>query len=168
MNSPPVQPSPPEFHLKASRQPMLWAAAAYALGIVVGIQAWRPPFWWAAAATVFVIAAVYFVQRRSGAAWLLALGTLFLAGALHIQIRKPFPDFDTSVQPYADRQPLSVVAHVVRDGHLQQAGYGEIRQTIDVETEQLETSTGEIIAAHSGVRLSIYSTRPVSAENEDT
>ena|SRR5215831_11474214 len=30
MDSPPVQPGPPEFHLKTSRQPMLWAAVAYA------------------------------------------------------------------------------------------------------------------------------------------
>jgi len=166
MNSPPAQSGLPAFHLKASRQPMLWAAAAYAVGIEAGVHAWRPPFWWAAAAVAFVIAAVYFVQRRSGAAWLLALGTLFLAGALHIQIRKPFPDLETSVQLYADRQPLSVVAHVIRDGHLQQAGYGEIRQTIDVETEQLETAAGEIISAHSGVRLSIYSAFPQGVEAE--
>jgi len=146
---------------------MFWAASSYALGIVAGIYAWRPPFWWAAAGAGFAIAAVYFVQRRSGLSWLLALGTLFLAGALHIQIRKPFPALDTSIQPDADRQPLSITAHVIRDGRLHEAGYGEIRQTLDVESEQVQTLSGEIIAARSGVRLSIYSPRPDKTVPED-
>jgi hypothetical protein len=25
---------------------MLWAAAAYSLGIVAGVDAWRPAVWW--------------------------------------------------------------------------------------------------------------------------
>jgi len=167
MTSPPASAGPPAFHSKAPRQPMLWAAASYALGIAAGIYTWRPPFWWVAATTLFLLAAVYLGQRRSRAAWLLVLGGFFLAGALHIQIRKPFPALDTSIQPYADRQPLSVTAHVVRDGHLQQGGDGEIRQTLDVETEQFQTLSGEIIPGRSGVRLSIYSPHPPDAARED-
>jgi len=166
MNSPATSAGPPAFHLKATRQPMWWAATAYALGIVVGTFAWRPPLWWVSAGAVFVMAAVYLAQRHSRLGWLLALAAFFLAGALHIQLRKPFPALDTSIQPYADRQPLSITAHVIRDGRLQQAGYGEIRQSLDVELEQIQTLSGEIIPAHSGVRLSIYSPQPQDAAPE--
>jgi hypothetical protein len=42
MNGIPTSASPPAFHFKASRQPMLWAAVAYSLGIVAGVYLWRP------------------------------------------------------------------------------------------------------------------------------
>lgn len=76
---------PLALQFKASRQPMLWAAGAYSLGIVAGVYAWRPAVWWVVAVAVFGAAAANFGSRRSGVAWLLALGTFFLAGALHIQ-----------------------------------------------------------------------------------
>ena len=78
---------PPAFQFKASRQPMLWAAGTYSLGIVAGVHAWRPAVWWVVAAVMFCGAAVYFVSRRSGVACLLALASFFLAGALHFQLR---------------------------------------------------------------------------------
>jgi hypothetical protein len=31
----------------------LWAALAYAAGLVIGIYAWRPPLWWMVAFIVF-------------------------------------------------------------------------------------------------------------------
>jgi hypothetical protein len=37
------------------------------------------------AGAAFVVAAAYFATRRSSLGWLLALGAVFLAGALHIQ-----------------------------------------------------------------------------------
>lgn len=152
--------SPPAFRFKASRQPMLWAAIAYSLGIVAGAYLWRPTLWWFAAALSFVLAAAYFVQRRSGVGWLLALGALFLAGALHIQARVLSTRLDTAIQPYADRQELQIIAHVTRDGRVQPAGFDEVRQTVDVETEQIQTAAGQIEAIHSGIRLSIYAPHP--------
>ena len=44
---------------------------------------------------------------------------------------------DTSIRPYADRQELQITAHVTRDGRLQPGGFNEIRQTLDVETEEV-------------------------------
>jgi hypothetical protein len=109
----------PPFHLKASRQPMLWAAVAYALGVVIGFCQWRPALWWFAAGAAFVGAAAYFATRRSGLGWLLALAALFVAGALHIQAQGASLRLDTAIQPYADRQELQIIAHVTRDGRLQ-------------------------------------------------
>src|SRR5580692_6978478 len=150
----------PAFHLKASRQPMLWAAIAYSSGIVAGAYLWRPALWWMVAGAEFLLAAAYFAQRRSAMAWTLALSALSLAGALHMQSRTGEPRIDTSIHPYADREELQITAHVTRDGRLQQGSFNEVRQTVDVETEELQTEPGHGEPVHSGIRLSIYSPRP--------
>ena len=161
----PVAP-PPAFHFKASRQPMLWTAVFYSLGIVAGVYLWRPALWWVVAAMAFVASAAYFAKHRPGLGWLLALGAFFLMGAFHIQVRAASPRLDTGIVPYADRQEIQVIAHVTRDGRLQSGGFNEIRQTIDVESEQVLTSTGQSEAVHSGIRLNIYGPRP-SADDAD-
>jgi hypothetical protein len=97
---------------------MLWAAVAYSLGLVAGVYQWRPTLWWVVAGAAFVAAAAYFAVRRSGLGWLLALGALFIAGALHIQARGASARLDTSIQPYVDRQELQIIARVTRDGRL--------------------------------------------------
>ena len=161
---PPSTPaSPPAFRFKASRQPMLWAAVAYCLGVVAGVYLWRPTLWWVVAAACFVMAAAYFANRRSGLGWLLALGAVFLAGAFHIQARAPSTRLDTAIQPYADRQELQIIAHVTRDGRIQPGGLDEVRQTIDVESEQVQTEA-QTAAIHSGIRISIYAARPNDQE----
>ena len=144
---------------------MLWASVAYSVGVVAGVYQWRPALWWVVAGAAFVGAAAYFAVRRSSLGWLLALGALFVAGALHIQARSASARLDTAIQPYADRQELQLIAHVTRDGRVQPGGPHEIRQTIDVETEELQTADGQTEPIHSGVRLSIYS--PSSDAHED-
>jgi len=138
---------------------MLWATVAYSCGIVAGIYLWRPALWWVVAGVAFVCAAAYFARRRCHLGWALALGAFFLLGALHVQVRGSSIRFDTSIQPYANGQELDIIAHVTRDGRVQPGGLGEIRQTLDVETEQITTGAGETLPIHSGVRLSIYSPR---------
>jgi competence protein ComEC len=166
---PPTAPaSPPIFRLKASRQPMLWAVVAYSLGIIAGVYLWRPTLWWVVAVSAFGAAAAYFARRRSGLGWVLALGAFFLAGSLHIQLRGGAIRLDTKIQPYADRQELQLTARVTHDGRLQQGGFDEIKQTVDVETEQIQTSTGQSEAVHSGIRLSIYSRRPNAETLEES
>lgn len=168
MTAPRTPTSPPAFRFKAPRQPMLWAAAAYSLGIVAGVYLWRPTLWCIVAAGAFAAAAVYFAHRRTGLGWLLALGALFLAGALHIQLRRGTPSLDTTIQAYADREPLEITAHVTRDGRRQPGGFGEIRQTLDVESEQIAAATGKTIPIHSGIRLSLYSRAAQTPAQENT
>jgi competence protein ComEC len=146
---------------------MLWAAVAYSSGIVAGVHLWRPVLWWVVAVTAFLAAAAYFAQRRSGLGWVLALGSFFLAGALHIQACGASTRLDTSIQPYADRQELQITGHVTHDGRLQAGGFNEVKQTIDVETEELQTATGQREVVHSGIRLSIYSPRPNDASGSE-
>lgn len=147
---------------------MMWAAVAYSLGIVAGVYLWRPTLWWVLAGSFFVAAASYLSRRRTWLAWTLALGAFFLFGALHVQIRGASTRLDTGIQPYAGGQPLQVIAHVTRDGRLQPGGFGETRQTLDVETEDLTTDdSGEVVHVHSGIRLSIYSQRSTQEFPED-
>jgi competence protein ComEC len=133
---------------------MLWAAVAYALGVTIGVYAWRPASWWILAIVAFISAAGWFISRRPLFGWTLAFGTLFLIGALQIQVR-PASNLDRGIQPYADRQELQITAHVLHDGRVQ-SDVGELRQVVDVEAEEIRTSSGEVIRAHSGIRLSIY------------
>jgi competence protein ComEC len=152
---------------------MLWAAAAYSTGIVGGVSLWRPALWWVLAGSFFVAAALYLSRRRTWLAWALALSAFFLFGALHVQVRAASSHLDTAIQPYADGQPLQITAHVIRDGRLQPGGFGETRQTLDVETENVTTDSGDVAQTHSGIRLSIYSQRsapesPGAARPSDT
>ncbi len=153
-NHPPIPAGPPAFHPHPVRQPMLWAALAYSSGIVLGAYQWRPASWWAFAAATFALAAIYFLRRRPSLGWTLALSAFFFAGALHIQMRTT--RLDTAIEPYANGQQLQVTAHVIRDGRIQPDGISEIRQTLEVETEQIQTDTGEIVDLHSGIHLTIY------------
>jgi len=136
---------------------MLWAALAYSSGIIAGFYAWRPALLWIAAATAFLAASFFFIPRRKWLATALALGTFFLAGALHIQLRRPANPPDISLHPFADEQQVVMTAHVTREGGFREASLNETRQSVDVETEEIATDDGSRILIHSGVRLGIYS-----------
>ena len=160
LDKPPVLSTKLEFQPNPPRQPMLWAGLSYALGIVAGLHAWRPASLWVAAAVAFSAAGLYFVRRRKWLAVALALGAFFLAGALHIQLRGSTNAFDTSLEPFTDGQPIELTAHVTREGQFREGAPNEIRQTLDVESEEIVSENGKPIPVHSGVRLGIYSTRP--------
>ncbi len=160
IQEPSPAPTLPELQLRPPRQPMLWAALSYALGIIAGVHAWRPASWWVAAAVAFLAAALYFMHRRKLLGFGLALGTFFLAGALHIQLRGSTNSLDTSLNPFADGQPVEMTAHVIGEGRFREGGPNEIRQGLDVETEEIVTENRKPVQVHSGVRLGIYSARP--------
>jgi competence protein ComEC len=141
----------------------LWAAAAYSAGIVFGLYNWRPTLWWIAAGTAFLAAAIYFLRRRAWLAGALALGGLFLAGALHIQLHGLSTPLDTGILQYSDGQELDITAHVIREGRSRPGSFGELQQTLDVETEEIVGPDSRNIPVHSGVRLGIYSRNPEDA-----
>ena len=160
IQQPPAPPTPPEFQLKPTRQPLLWAALAYSAGIVAGTYVGRPPSWWMAAGVAFLGAGLYFVRRRKWLGVGLALGAFFLAGALHIQLRGPASPLDTSLRPFAYGDAVEMTAHVTREGRFREGSSNEVRQSLDVETEEIVTEDGKRIPVHSGVRLGIYGERP--------
>jgi len=135
-------------------QPLLWAALAFSAGLWTGARAWRPPSWWVLAIIAFVLAARWFLKRRTCAAQILALGAWFLLGAFFIQIRS-LPPSNSQLNSLADDRELTLTARVIRAGYLRSAGTNSVREPIDIETETVE-SNGSIIPVHAGVRLTIY------------
>ncbi|HET7440457.1 MAG TPA: ComEC/Rec2 family competence protein, partial [Terriglobales bacterium] len=143
------------------RQPLLWAALAFAAGISAGPHLWRPAPWWTLSTIVFLASAAYWSQKRTTLANALALAALFMLGALNLQVRtrnvSPSP-----VLPFADGREVTVTAHVIAEGNIRKAGLSGTRQVIDVETEEI-TSDDATVHLNSGVRLSIYA----KTTNED-
>src|SRR5580704_4046945 len=156
MHSTAIPSGPPQFELRRTRQPMLWAAATYSLGIVAGTYFWRPLLWWSAASILFLAFAAYFIRHRPWLAKALVLSGLFLAGAMHIQLRSQSDRVNTEINPLADGRELQIAAHVIRDGRVQPGSFGEMRQTLDVETEEVKTGADAGMPLHSGIRMSIY------------
>ena len=141
------------------RQPLLWAALAFAAGLAVGQHAWRPPKWWLAALFVFVASAIYLARKRASAAFSLALCGLFVLGALSIQVRRPTNFSDPSVLQLSGGRQVWLTAHVTAEGNIQEESSGDIRQRIDAETESVE-SGNQSFEIHSRIRLGLYGKKP--------
>lgn len=135
---------------------MLWAALAYAVGIIAGTHFSCPASWSTVAASAFLASALYFLNRRKLLASILALATFFLVGTLHIQLRNSSTVRDQSLSPFAYGPPVQMTAHISREGRSRQASPNELSQTLDLKTEALVTESGARIPVHSGVRLNIY------------
>jgi len=139
---------------KPPRQPLFWAALVFSLGLWTGVRAWRPPSWWVIAVVAFVFAASWFLRKRAWLAKTLSLGTWFLLGALLIQVRGQ-QQGDPRISALADGRAVTLTAHVIREGYARAAGPQSIRESMDVETEEI-ASEGESWPVRAGVRLSIY------------
>jgi len=138
----------------ALRQPLLWAALAYAAGIAAGTQVLSSITVWLGAILVFAVAGWYYRHhRRFGFIYaLMAFGAL---GALAIQLRSSVvPGAAAPLLP--DGQEVVVTAHVIAEGEVRaQGSRGDLRQRIDVETEQIQA--GETpFASRFGLRLTVY------------
>ena len=133
---------------------MFWAAIAFSLGIWTGARAWRPPSWWVIAVVALVLAAAWFLARRAWLARALAQATWFLLGAFLIQMHGQ-PAADARIPALADGRSVILTAHVLREGYARRAGPDSSRESIDVETEQIE-SDGNALPVRAGVRLAIY------------
>ncbi len=147
------------------RHPLLWAALAFAAGIVLGVYAWRPPLWWLLAWIGFALSAAYLLRRRGRSAALLGLAALFLLGALIFQTSAPENPGDSDLLEFADGAEAIVTAHVSKEGTLRQDGPNEIRQRLDLETEQISRGDQDF-NIRAGLRLNVYDKEPKPAPGE--
>jgi hypothetical protein len=137
------------------RHPLLWAALAFAAGLSAGLHIWRPPLWWVVAGAVFTAAGIYFRHRRAWAAFTLGLGAVFVTGALFIQVRTPGHSGSSGLLQFADGREVLITAHVTAEGILRLEGAGDIRQKLDVETEEI-VAANQVVQIRSGLRVSLY------------
>jgi len=105
----------------SARQPLLYAALAFAGGLWAGKHMWRPPNWWVVAALVFVCCAIYLLRRRKLVASALALGAVCAAGALTIQVRGSYSEEPLRL---GNGEEVVVIAHVIGEGDLKQDAPG--------------------------------------------
>jgi competence protein ComEC len=144
---------------KAPRQPLFWAAVAFSLGLWTGVRAWRPPSWWVIALVAFALAASWFLPKRAWLAKALSLGAWLLLGTFLIQVRGQRPaelqQDDARILTLSDGRAVTLTARVFREGYARAAGPKSISESIDVETEKIE-SQGESWPVRAGVRLTIY------------
>jgi competence protein ComEC len=135
---------------------MFWAASFYAAGIIAGGYLWHPRPIWMGLVLFFVAPALYLASKLRRTRYLLAVGAFFVAGVLHIQFRGMSSPRNHSLDAL-DGQSVTVIAHVIRDGRLHEAGFDETRQTLDLETEEIVQESGTHIPVQVGIRLGIYS-----------
>jgi competence protein ComEC len=144
---------------KPPRQPLFWAASAFSFGLWIGVRAWRPPSWWVIALVAFVFAASWFLSKRAWLAKALSVGAWILLGAFLIQARGQRTDKlqqnDARIRALADGREVILTGRVIREGYAQAAGPRSIRESIDVDTEEI-VSQGERWPVQAGVRLTIY------------
>jgi len=138
-----------------TRQPLLWAALTFAGGIFLGSYLWRPPVWWLFAGVVFILSGVYWRHRRTWAASALGLSTLIAAGAFSIQVRPPDDIGDVNILQFADGREVVLTAHVTKEGIARPESFGNIRRSVGLESEQIE-SDGNLFSLRSGIRVSFY------------
>src|ERR1035438_5469399 len=104
--------------------------------------------------------ASWFLPKRAWLAKALSLGAWFLLGAFLLQVRDQRPDQlhqdVVRVLTLADGRPVTLTAHVMREGYARAAGPKSVRESIDVETEEI-ASQGESWSLRAGVRLTIRS-----------
>ena len=106
-----------------------------------------------------VFAASWFLSKRAWLAKALSLGAWILLGAFLIQVRgqrtDKFQQNDARIFALADGRPVTLTAHVIREGYALAAGPRSIRESIDVETEEI-ASQGDRWPMRAGVRLTVY------------
>ncbi|MFI5114447.1 MAG: ComEC/Rec2 family competence protein, partial [Terriglobales bacterium] len=145
-----------------ARQPLLWGALAFSLGLWMGARAWRPPSWWVAAVVAFVLAALWFLTKRTWVAKGLSLGTWVLLGAFLIQVRSPGAS-DPRLFALADGRDVTLIGHVMREGYVRSAGSRSTRESIDVETEDIESAAGSGPAHSNPVQNDLVHSNPIGS-----
>ncbi len=119
------------------------------------------------------LATVFWCGRRPRVAWAAALLALAATGALAYGARAESWVAERrarSLEAWSRGDEMAVTAHVVRDGTVR-AARGDVRQLVDVETEEIaaaecvaESTCG--VEAHGGIRLTVYA-REISEEGDE-
>jgi competence protein ComEC len=146
--------------------PLLWAALAFAAGIVLARVLWRGPLLWIAAMIVFSAAALFWSNRRARLAFAAALCALSAAGGFTFAARAtdaPHPDLS-----HLDGRSVTLIVHVTRESSLRPSPSGaEASSVFDAEAESLQPETGPLRPLRAGLRVTLYSREPSEEEDDE-
>ncbi|HEY4959914.1 MAG TPA: ComEC/Rec2 family competence protein [Terriglobales bacterium] len=150
------------------RGPAFIAALAFATGIVVANYVWRPPLIWLVAAIIAAAGVVVLRRRAPSLAFALAIISLLPLGAFYLQVTDAAQVTPPNLQAFATGQgTVEVTAHVMREGIVRDSPFGGKQESVDVETEELES--GDLhSSATVGIRLTIYTQRAEEEEARDS
>lgn len=154
-------PRPDPLRPLATRQPLLWAALSYATGIILGVEITRPLSTWILASLIFIFSAAYYTRRRTPIAFILALFALTALGALSTQLQTTAKPMDSRLLDLADGREVLITAHVFHEGEILPSGSYELRQRIDLQTEEIADGD-RTLPIEAGLRLAIYQRAPAT------
>ena len=128
-NSLPTPPNPAgPFLPKGTRQPLLWAALAYAAGTVLAEHLYRPPGMCMAAIVIFVAAASFWNRKKPRCAWVFILMALAVLPILLADFRSG----RVEGSQFADGAEFVISGHVVAAGEVTPTSRGGLQQRVDV------------------------------------
>ncbi len=145
-----------------SRQPLLWAALAFAAGVCLAESAWRPATWWLFSAAAFATAGMYWIRGRlalGAAAAVVLLAVLGAASLVLGDAAQSPPDVSSLL-----KDEVTVTGVVVRDAMPRPPRFGRARQSVDIETESVAVD-GRTVSGSFGLRLGLYA---APAADDDT
>jgi competence protein ComEC len=87
-----------------------------------------------------------------------------VVGILNVDLKTSSNVLDKSLLPFAYGPEVEMTAHVTKEGRVLKTSSGEMRQSLDVKSEEIIAANGERTFVGRGVRLSIYSARANSDE----
>ncbi len=86
----------------------------------------------------------------------MAGGALIALGALGVQCVDFRSSSSEGITRFVDGSEVTITAHVTRDGVVRPGAYGDLRQSVDVETEQMESPDAPSQPVRAGLRLNMY------------
>lgn len=150
--------------LKTPRQPLLWAAFAYAAGTALSAHIWRPATWWFATIFIFLVGAAFWTRKRPRCAQIFAL--LALASLAVVAPQLHSITYTTYKLPGSDSE-VTISAHVVAEGEVIPTPRGGFRQTVDVAPESLDAD-GANKELPAGLRINVFDSKALPKSTSDS
>ena len=144
--------------------PVLWAALAFAGGIVLARVLWRAPLVWLGAVVIFSAAAAFWWRKRTWLGWSVALAAVTAAGGFAFLARTTDPALPDLRA--LDGQQVTMTVHVTREASLRPGTRAhEASSVFDVESESLQLED-VLRPLRAGLRVTLYD-RESSEEDDD-
>ena len=150
------------------QEPVFLLAVAFSGGIIAANYLWRSPLAWLISFLAAIAGTALLYRRTPQLGFALALLAAMPLGGFHLQARDAAqPAIAQNLQPFATGQDdVEVSAYVIREGLIREGRYGGQQESIDVETERLQTVECTL-SAPVGIRLTIYSKQSEEDEARD-